>query len=813
MRIFARALFTLIIALIAVSVYAQDLNSIDYQNLRSSDLSDAQVQQLWKRAQSQGLSLSDVQKMAIARGMQPSEVSKLVARVRNLRMQQSAEQTKQFSSAEMRKVQADSLLSERQVDSTKAGKGLKIFGSNLFNRKKVTFTPSLNIATPSDYELGPGDELVIDIWGAAEQTYRLPISPEGTISIDNLGPVYVNGLTIEEARDRLTDKLSQIYSGLKPAAGGRKDTYARISLGNIRSIKVTVLGEARVPGTYTLPSLATVFNALYVSGGPDSNGTYRSIQVIRGDRVVDTLDVYDFLVYGDQSDNIRLRDQDIIKIDPYKNHVELEGETKRTGIFEVRDGETIQDLLTFAGGFTDEAYKRRIKITGNTPTERRIDDILYPEHKDFKLRNGDKVKIGRVLDRYANRVEIQGAVFREGEYELNDTTTVYSLIQRADGLRGDAFMNRGLIYRTRPDYTVEAIPFSVRDVINNPEENDIPLIKDDIVKVSSIFDLREDYTVQILGAVQQPGRVPFVENMTLKDLIFQANGFKRSAAPYRVEVARRIESKDSTFVPTKVARIYQFNIGEDLKLEPKGAKFVLQPFDKVFVRTSPAYQEQEDVTVKGEVMFPGEYTLSHKDTRISDLIERAGGLTEYAYINGGNLTRRTEEGPKPDGIQLNVPDSVQLQQQLGRNTMKVGIDLEKVLQHPGSKYDLILKEGDVLEIPKRLQTVKVTGEVLYPVNIRYEKGRSFREYVRSAGGSTEQGNMKRAYIVYANGEVDRSRKFIFFRSYPDVKPGATIFVPKKAEGPKLSPQERIGIYSALVSMAAIVSNTIFQITR
>ncbi|NGP75931.1 hypothetical protein G3570_04750 [Balneolaceae bacterium YR4-1] len=810
-QLFTRLTFVFSLLFIIVTVAAgQNVGDIDFENLRSSDLSDQQIERLWERAQSQGYTVSQIEQVALARGMAPSEVSRLVNRLREIRMQRSSDQ-QQREVPQLRRVTTDSLLldmvpQDTLRDSTKT----RIFGSRLFRSDKVTFTPSLNIPTPENYQLGPGDELVIDIWGAAEQTYRLTVSPEGTITIANLGPIYVNGLSIERARDRIKNELSKIYSGLQSDPNEPTDTQARISLGNIRSIKVTVLGEARFPGTYTLPSLATVFNALYSAGGPDSTGTFREIDVIRGDSVAATLDIYDFLVYGNQEDNIRLRDQDIIKIDPYNSRVEVEGYTKRTGIFELREGETIQDLLTFAGGFADNAYTRSIKIVSNTPTEKRIDDIRYPERKDFVIKNGSKVSVGKVLERFANRVEIQGAVFREGFYELNDTTSLYSLIQRAEGLRGDAFMNRGLIYREQEDYTIEGIPFSVQDVMNDPEQYDIPLQKNDIVQISSIFDLREDYHINVLGAVQQPGEFPYVENMTLEDVILQADGFKESAAPYRIEVSRRINHTDSAYVPTDIAKLFQFRVSKDLSLSNDGKRFIMLPFDRVFVRSSPAYYEQEDVTINGEVLFPGKYTLSQKTTRISDLIERAGGLTQYAYAQGANLTRQIEGDVDQEFI--NIPDSLK-EENTQRNRTKVGIRLGEILDDPGSKYNLILREGDVLEIPKELQTVRIAGEVLYPISVRYEKGRSFKEYIRAAGGASELGRPKDAYVVYANGTVDRANRFLFFRNYPKVQPGATIFVPEKEQRERLSTQERIGILSAIVSMAAIVSNTIFQIRR
>lgn len=805
------AIFFSFLFIVVSSLTAQDVSSIDFENLQASDLSDQQIQRLWDRAQSQGYSISDLEQMAIARGMQPAEVSKLVRRVRNVRMQGGQGQDSQQRGQQLRQVTTDSLGlfgPPAKKDTTKKS---RIFGADLFRSKDVSFTPSLNIPTPDNYRLGPGDELVIDIWGAAEQTYRKTVSPEGTISIANLGPIYVNGLSIERARDRIKSSLSRIYSGLQAQDDQPTDTQTRISLGNIRSISVTVLGEVQNPGTYTLPSLATAFNALYSAGGPNDSGTFRNIEIIRGDTVAATLDIYDFLVYGNQKDNIRLRDQDIIKIDPSISRVELTGNTQRTGIFELKDGETIQNLITYAGGFDENAYTKRITVIGNTATQKRINDITYPEQRNFELVNGDSVNVGQVLDRFENRVEIEGAVFRPGAYELKDTTSLYSLIQRAEGLREDVFMNRGLIYREQDDLTTEAIPFSVRDVVTNPEEHDMKLERNDVVQISSIFDLREDYSVNIVGAVQDPGSFDYAENMSLEDLILQADGFRESAAPYRIEVSRRIKGGDSTLVPRETAEIFRFRVDENLELGKKAEDFTLKPFDKVYVRSSPSYFEQQEITINGEVLFPGDYTLDEKYMRISDLIQRAGGLSQYAYPQGANLTRRVDQ--RVDTSQINIPDSLQGGNNIQQSTTKVGIELQEIMKNPGSDHDLILRPGDVLEIPKELQTVQVAGEVLYPISVRYQDNLSFKQYVRAGGGATDLGKLKDAYVVYANGEVNRTGKFLFFRNYPDVRPGATIYIPKEEQQRELTTQERIGILSAIVSMAAIVSNTIFQIRR
>jgi protein involved in polysaccharide export with SLBB domain len=578
------------------------------------------------------------------------------------------------------------------------------------------------------------------------------------------------------------------------------------------------LGEATTPGTYTVTSLATVFNALYAAGGPTTSGSFRKIDIIRGDSVIATFDLYDFLIYGDQSSNIRLEDQDIIQINPYLNRVVIEGEVKRPGIYELKNGETLADLIKYTGGFTGDAYTGRIKVIGNTLTEKRIVDVKKPNFDEFNLRNGAFVEVGKVLPRFANMVKIEGAVFRPGQYELTDSTTLHSLIQRAEGLMGDAFMNRGIIYRTKDDYTIKSISFDLRKVMQNPDEYDFPLIKNDIVHISSIFDMRENYTVGISGPVQLPGEYEFIYGMTLEDLIFRADGFTRSANPYRIEVARRVRDLSENRDLSNIATIFTFSVDENLDLNPKDANFKLQPFDQVYVRAIPNYEEQNEVAVVGEVKFPGVYSLSSKDDRISDLIRRAGGLTTEAYLKGATLFRDREFVEQESQQNLaNVEGLTEQEQQEmlqeQRDGAQIGIDLPQVIKNPGSKYDLFLEKGDSLFIPKQLQTVTVKGAVFYPTTIRFDEDRSFEDYITSAGGFTDLAKKRHAYVIYASGKVDRVKNFLFFKNYPNVQPGATIVIPQEPDPDELTPQERVGIFSAIISTAALITTTIIQISN
>lgn len=820
MRLIKYTVFGFIFTLFSLPLLAQDVG-IDFENIRVDELSDSQISQLYERMQERGLSISEVETLAIARGMDPAEVSKLRSRINQVRS--SSGQTGQQRSGDrsrnqkgipqrpteissFRSVQADTLgmlLDDQEQDSS------SVFGSNIFSNHLLTFEPSMNIPTPKNYILGPGDELVIDIWGAAENTYQLTINPEGAVNISSIGPVFVNGLTIEEARQRLTAKLATIYSGLR---GDDPNTFAQISLGNVRSIKVSIVGEARVPGTYTLSSLSTVFNALYAAGGPSKEGTYRSIKVLRNGNVHKEVDLYNFLVSGDLSDNITLQDQDIIKIDPYINRVQVNGQTKNIGLFETLDGETFEDLLTFTGGFKPDAYTNRIKVIRSTDREKKVLDISYPDQSNTVLQSGDSITVEKILDRYENRIELEGAVFRPGVYELEQNSTLLTLIENAEGLMGDAYLERAVIYRTRPDYSIEAIPVNLENLMADSAAHDVELVKDDRIKISSIFDLQELRTVRVSGSVLNPGSYRFVENSSLKDLIFQANGFRDEAAPYNIEIARRIVDDQSGTIRNEIAEIITVDIENGLQYSSELEEIELKPFDQVFVRKSPSYEIQQTVQIRGEVLYPGEYAISTRDFKLSDLIEKSGGLTEFAFAEGASLTRQLEDNIREGDLNIAEDSLIEENQQI-ESLNQVGIQLEEVLENPNSDYNLRLEPGDVIEVPKRLQTVQIRGEVLYPINAQYDDSRSFRSYISAAGGFTEKANTKRAYIVYANGEVDRTKKFLFFRSYPKVRPGSVLIIPPKEERAGMSPQERVAILSTIVSMAAIVTNTIFQIRR
>jgi protein involved in polysaccharide export with SLBB domain len=769
------------------NLFAQSINNFDFENLKAQDLSDNQISQIYERAKQQGLSVQELEVLAITRGMSPFEASKLKNRLNTIQNLGSEDPNTDGDSSPL---DLKSVESPNKIDTLEFNKisniDTTIFGSELFTNRDLSFEPSQNIPTPKNYTLGAGDEIIIDIYGATENNYSLTISSEGFIQVSNIGPIFLNGLTIEEATKRIKSKLSTIYSGLR---SNNPDTFVQVSLGALRTIKVHILGQANLPGTYNLSSLSSVFNALYVSGGPSKNGTFRSIKVIRNGSVFSELDLYSFIVNGETNGNVVLQDQDIIKIDPYINRISVQGEAKREGLFETKPNETFEDLLNYAGGFNQYAYTKRITLHRNTATQKSIVEIKYPEDGNTTLKSGDKIYIGRILERYDNRVVLEGAVYREGDYQLEQNKTLYLLIQNADGLMGDAYLERAIIYRTNPDLTVKAIPVNLGAILNDPTNNDVKLVKDDIVKISSIFDLREDKTVTIEGEVITGGTFPFIEDMSIQDLIYQANGFTNAASNYNIEIARRVLDDGSGMVRNELAEVFQVSVRDGLILNKSDQEFKLEEYDQVFVRSSPTYETQQNVSIKGQVVYPGTYTLKNRNFKISDLVKASGGITKFAYTKGAQLNRPS------------IKDSTSI----------VAIDLNEILADPGSEKDLLLQPSDVLTIPKRLETVLVDGQVFAPSNIRFDDSKSFRSYINSAGGATDSANTKKSYIIYANGEVKRMKRFLFFKKYPKVEPGSKIIVPQKPFVDKISTSERIAIYSTIVSIAAIVTNTIFQI--
>lgn len=857
-----KKIFTVIIFLFTlVSCYSASAQT-NYSDVRVDDLTDAQIRQLIQRAESIGYTDLQLEQMAAAQGMKAAEIQKLRTRVEKIRAQEGGGSSAQPQGAQRsgdldrsrtyKRNGDDTTKNNRTIRSNTSQKnntlqknnktflddpeydskeklaerfdifeGLKpkIFGADLFKNENLTFEPNLRMATPKNYIIGPDDELLVDISGDNEASYKLKVSPDGTIRLQYVGNVSVGGLSIEEATSKIRNSMASTYPGLR---SGR--TSVAVTLGNIRSIKVTVIGEVVKPGSYTVPSLYTVFNVLYDSGGPNENGSFRKIQVIRNNKVVSTIDVYNFLLNGMQTGNIRLQDQDVINVPVYQTRIEMTGEVKRPALYEVLNTESLEDAIRFAGGFSNQAYTAQIKVLQNTNKERKITDVKADDFIRYNPLNGDKFMVETILERFANRVEIIGAVFRPGQYELENGLTLKALINKADGITEDAFLNRGYISRLNADNSLSLLSFDVSKILSGTEP-DIKMQREDQVTISSIFDLREEYEVSIQGEVREPGTFKFADNMNLEALIQMAGGFKEGATPNRIEISRRIKNSDATSASARTAEVFTVNVDQNLKIQNND--FILKPFDIVSIRSSEGYQIQRQVKLEGEVLYPGTYTITRKDERISDVIKRAGGLTALAYAEGASLKRPgSKDVNNPDSLikkqeerykLLNLRrlqqdgngdketdiDSIEKDIEVLRSDL-VGISLDRILKKPLSRQDLILEDGDIIRVPKELQTVSVTGEVLKPNSIIYAKGKSFRNYIDGSGGFTYNAYKKGAYILYSNGSVAAARKFLFFNNYPQVKPGAEIFVPKRGERERLNAQAWIGIGTAFASLAAIV---------
>ena len=683
----------------------------------------------------------------------------------------------------------------------------QIFGHDVFTNRNLTFEPSINLATPVDYRLGPGDEVIIDVWGASENTIRQSISPEGTIQVSGLGPVQLSGMTVKDANAYLQREFSKIYSGI---SGSEPTSQIKLTLGDIRTIQINIMGEVAVPGTYTLSSFSSVFHALYRAGGVNKIGSLRSIKVVRNGKTIADLDVYDYLMKGKMKDDIRLQEGDVIIVNPYESLVRIAGKVKRPMFYEMKPTETVATILNYAGGFTGDAYKKAVRIIRKSGREHQVYNVDEMDYSVFRLDDGDSISVDAVLKRFENRVEIRGAVYRSGLYELSGTVnTVKQLIKKAEGLRGDAFLNRALLDRENEDLSHEVIAVDLGGLLKGTVA-DIPLQKNDILYIPSIHDLKEEETISIHGEVANPGTFLFSKNMTIEDLLVQSGGLLEAAATTKVDITRRIKDPKSTSFSSVLGKTYSFDIKDGLVVGGEG-DFHLEPFDEVYVRKSPAYRKQQNVVVAGEVLFGGNYALVKKNERLSDLISKAGGITPDAYVKGARLIRKmTEEEQRrqADAVRMarmgEGKDSISVEKLNISDTYTVGINLEKAISNPGSDFDLVLREGDVLFIPEYINTVKISGAVMYPNTVLYKRGESLRYYINQAGGYGNLAKKKKAYVVYMNGTVSRLKS----RDKKAIEPGCEIIVPSKEEKKRMSIAEILGMGSTTASIAAMIATMV-----
>ena len=687
-------------------------------------------------------------------------------------------------------------------------KALKIFGQDMFSNSQMTFEPNLNIATPENYVLGAGDEIIVDVWGNSQMTHQTTVTPDGRVVIPDVGPVTVAGLTISEATKRMRGALGTIYEGLYDGT-----VQMSLTLSGIRSIQVNVMGEVGVAGTYTLPSLATLFHALYVAGGVNEIGTLRSIKLYRGGKLFSEVDVYDYILRGKSEGDVALRDGDLISVSAYGKLVEVSGEVRRPMFYEMRTGETVADLIGYAGEFTNDANRNMVSVTRRQGGAYKSFTVAGGELDRFALEDGDVVSVAGSIDRHENRVEVMGAVYREGYYAIDDNVkTVKQLIARADGLREDAFMARAVLYREKPDWTMEAKAIDLSALMAG-RVADVPLRANDLLVVASVKEMQEEYSVTIFGSVARPDTYPYADKMTIEDLVVASGGLLESASTANVTVTRRIKDPKSLQISETLFETFTVEIDNDLKVD--GSNFELQPFDQVYIRRSPVYISQSSVTVQGEVAFAGNYPLARRNMRLSEIISAAGGTNSGAFIECAYLLRRmtAEERQQSESLQDMIDkqagserDSLSMVGMELQDVYTVGIDLAAALERPGSDADVVLRDGDQIVIPEYNGTVRVMGAVMYPNSVTYKEGKNLKYYAKSAGGFDNRARKNRAFVIYMNGMVDSGMS-------AKVRPGSIIIIPSKMAKEPINWAQLVQMLSSTASMGAVVISAINLATK
>lgn len=775
-------------------------NSVDLSSPGSIDvssLSDKQIQSLLQQASAQGMSVDQAIQAAKARGATQSQIDVLMKRINDTKQTTPTGKKSEYSAPLLEYAKSYS----QKEEVVLSDKLKRIFGHQLFNSKNLSFEPSVNIPLSNDYVLGVNDELTINVSGASQQTYQLTIDRNGYIFIPNIGPVNLLGIQLVEARKLIKKRLNNIFHGM---SGSNPNTWADVSISNLHSIKVNVVGEVMVPGTYTLPATASAFNALFLSGGPNENGSFRNIRVSRDNKVIKIIDVYEYLLKSDGSSNIGLRDQDVIYIPTYENRVDMAGNFKRPGLYELKQGETMSTLMDYSGGFASDAFKGSVYVTRVNGAQKAIVDVKASDFASFLPESGDSIHAGKVTDRFMNRVMISGAIFRPGTYAMTPGMKLSELIANAQGLREDVYSNRGIIFRLGPDLAPTTQAFMVSDIQNGMK--DVELMREDSVVIQDKFTMREKRFVRIFGEIQKNGEYEYNENMTIRDLVFLAGGLKESASESFIEIYRRHDYETASKQTDKLVDLFTLKVNRDLKIVEDDTRFPLQPFDYVYVRKAPSYFEQKTVTIEGEVLYPGPYSIQSKDERISDLIKRCGGLSTHAYVNGATLYRMPDKNTELDTTILS---------DLGVDTMavkaakqllngRVELQLGKILKNPNSAFNYHLKEGDRIVIPEISEEVRVAGSILNPVGLVYEPYHRANYYIERSGGFSENANKRKVYVINSDGTTKVTKTFIF-SSYPPVGPGSKIIVPEKEEKGKIEPSMWLAIASTFSSIAVAIA--------
>ncbi len=825
------------------SINSQSFN--DFSNVNFSQVSDSELDLLLRRASAQGYTQFDLLKIARAQGLTQSEIEKLDKRFKSAEtVAYVAENASTpLEETRLRKRWKEEMEVYRELKSDIYG--FEVFRGNTF----LSFQSNLNLPTPKDYILGPGDKLFIDIYGQSENYYQAEVSPDGDLILENFGPINVSGLTVENSKKRLISRLKKVYTGIN-----ENKTFVNISVGIPRAVRVNIVGEVNLPGTYNFSAFNTVYNAIYVAGGITENATLREVKLFRNNKLVDVVDIYKFLNEGDQSSNVRLENNDLIVVGPYTNRVSISDGVKTPGKFEIKNGETVSDLIKYAGGFSENSYSKSIRITRIFDEKYKIVDVYSDQFDFFELKSGDKIEVDKIIEKYENRLIVKGSVYKPGVYSLSKKMTVKDLIDKAEGLRPDTFMNRAFITRTNEDFSTTNISFNVLNQINGTGKP-IFLEKDDILNIMSVNDLRDENYIEISGEINKPGVYPFSKNLNLEDIILLAGGVRKNATLKSIEISR-INSFENTLSSSEVFYVDIDNLKSD-------SNFELKPFDNIIIRKDPNIEYLKFARIEGEVNYPGKYAISSKKERISDLLKRAGGPNEYAYYEGATIIRKTEFAEESSQIQNEINDLTRLREKLSldesvltesekllitridndleklklennsnqdfssfvkkerineivkRNAMSediplaksesIGINLDQIIKSPGLKSDLLLEDGDLIIIPKKLETVRLRGELLYPTTVRHSPSRGLKYYINSAGGFDLKAKRGSTYVVYANGDVARTKKFLFFNLYPKAEPGCEVIVPKKSLKNPLAASQILNFTTGLAALILAIN--------
>lgn len=775
--------------------------------MAQSSMTDSQVIQYVQDGLAQGKSQQQLMTELMAKGVTQEQALRLKTMYDNGQISTTGTGSTGYyglDSTSRSRDNEDKLTEEtnKTAEETKQNPGSEnkteeVFGRNIFNNKQLTFEPDINVATPQDYRLGPGDEIIIDIWGASENTIRQEITPDGCINVNGLGVISLNGMNISDAKEYLKSELSRIYAD--------EANQIQVTLGKTRSIKINVVGEVMVPGTYTLSAFASVFHALYSAGGITDLGSVRNICVARNGNTVATVDVYDYILKGKTDGNINLQEGDVVIVPTYDMIVKIDGRVKRPMKYEMKDNETVSNLLKYAGSFTNNAYKNSVRVIRQEGRLMSVATVERENYGSFKVMDGDVVTADSIINRFANKLEIIGAVYRPGIYEFCDEiNTVKKLLTQADGLLGDAFTNRAVLYRERENLTSEVLPVDVKGIMDGTVP-DVELRKNDRLYIPSIYDIKSIGDVYISGEIVKPGTYPYADNMTLEDLVITAGGLKDAASLVRVDVSRRMKDNKGTHAIDTVGQNFSFGLKDGFIVDGTPG-FVLEPYDQVFVRKSPGYSVQKNVTVNGEVLYEGEYSLNFKNERLSSLIERAGGITAFGYAKGAKLTRVANEHEIKRMQNVIEMMRRELGESLANSLMleldsvfTVGINLEEAMSKPGSDADIVLREGDVISVPEMTSTVKINGAVMMPNTVTYKDGKNVRYYLNQAGGYSQNAKKTKKFIIYMNGEVEKVKS----RS-KKVEPGCEIIVPNKVKQNRVG--EVIGYATSFASLATMIAS-------